>query len=216
MRLGLVTGLTAEARIAGRLGIAAAGGGLPAGAAAAAERLVAQGATALISFGLCGGLDPALAAGAVLVPRRVLGEDATYAADAALAARLGGWSADVMAATASVVADRTAKHGLFAATGAAGVDLESGAVAGVAARHAIPFAVLRAVCDPAGFDLPPLALTALTAQGGISVRRMTASLVARPGQIGALIMLARCAAAARAALIRRVDDVLHAGLGGMA
>ncbi len=51
-RLGVITGLEAEARLARRLGRTEPGGGTPAGAEAAAERLVAAGATALISFGL--------------------------------------------------------------------------------------------------------------------------------------------------------------------
>ena len=206
---GLVTGLAAEARVAARLGMARAGSA----PAAVAEALVREGATALISFGLCGGLDPALAPGALLVPRCVLDGGASHRADPALAAALGGFSAAALAGAAAVVARRAAKAHLFAATGAAGVDLESGAVARVAARHGLPFAVLRAVCDPATLDLPPLALNALDAAGTIRVGRMAASLLAAPGQIGALIALARAAAAARAALIRRVGDILGASGG---
>ncbi len=214
LRPGLVTGLAAEARVAARLGSALAGGGLPAGAEAAAEMLVAQGATALVSFGLCGGLDPALDAGTVLVPRVVTDAGAAYPTDAALSAALGGWNCAALAAAAAPVARREAKRALFAATGAAGVDLESGAVARVAVRHALPFAVLRAACDPADLNLPPLALAALDAGGTIRPARIAASLLARPGQIGALLRLARSAAAARAALVGRVGDVLDVGRGG--
>lgn len=205
---GLVSGLAAEARIARRLGPALPGGGMPAGAAAAAERLVAAGATALVSFGLCGGLDPALRPGALLVPRRVLSGGMALAADAALAAALGGFSAEALADAAAPVAEREAKRNLFAHTAAAGVDLESGAVARVAARHHLPFAVLRAVCDPADADLPPAALIALDTQGRMRLGRIARSLLTAPGQIGALVALARAAAVARAALIRRVGDVL--------
>ena len=102
-----------------------------------------------------------------------------------------------------------AKQALFAATGAAGVDLESAAVARVAARHRLPFAVLRAVCDPAQLSLPPLALVALDGEGRIGAARVLASLAARPWQIVALLRLARAAAAARAALIGRVGDILR-------
>ncbi|MGD0108383.1 MAG: hypothetical protein ABSC06_30745, partial [Rhodopila sp.] len=67
--LGFVVGLTAEARIAKRFGYPVlAGGGRPEGADAAANRLVKQGANALVSFGFAGGLDPALRAGAVVIP----------------------------------------------------------------------------------------------------------------------------------------------------
>ena len=213
LRPGLVTGLAAEARVAARLGAALAGGGLPEGAEAAAERLVAEGATALVSFGLCGGLDPALDAGALLVPRAVHDAGDAYPTDPALSAALGGWNGAALAAATAPVARREAKRALFAATGAAGVDLESGAVARVAARHGLPFAVLRAVCDPADLDLPPLALTALDAGGTVRPARVAASLLARPGQIGALLRLARAAAAARAALVGRVGDILDHGGG---
>lgn len=206
---GLVTGLAAEARLAGRLGLALAGGGMPSGAAAAAERLAAEGAGALVSFGLCGGLDPTLPPGTLLVPRTVRAHDGDYATDAALSAWLGGWSCTTLAAADSVVATAGAKRALFAATGAAGVDLESGAAARVAARHGLAFAVLRAVCDPGTAGLPPLALAALDAQGRIGPARVLASLAGRPGQIVALVRLARAAAAARAALVGRVGDILR-------
>ncbi len=208
---GLVTGLAAEARLAARLGAARAGGGLPAGAEDAAEALVAQGVTALVSFGLCGGLNPARRPGALLVPQVVVERGAVHRCDAALAAALGGWSCQALAADVVPVATLAAKQALFAATGADGVDLESGAVARVAARHGLAFAALRAVCDPAALALPPLALLALDAHGAVRVRQVAASLLGRPGQIGALLALARGAAAARAALVGRVRDILRRG-----
>ncbi|HET9017977.1 MAG TPA: hypothetical protein VFN46_00225 [Acetobacteraceae bacterium] len=210
---GLVTGLPAEARVAAPLGAVEAGGGLPAGAAAAAGRLVAGGATALVSFGLCGGLDPSLRAGTLLVPRRVRDGAEEFPTDASLSSALGGWSCEALAAAGAPVASRAAKRALFLASGAGGVDLESGAVARVAARHGLPFAVLRAVCDPATLDLPPLALVALDAGGRIRLRPMAASLLGRPGQIGALVTLARDAAMARGALVRRVGDIVGGGRG---
>lgn len=204
---GCVTGLRAEARLAAPLGPAEAGGGLPAGAALAAERLLAQGASALVSFGLCGGLDPALRPGALVVPRAVLVRGTRYATDAALAAALGGWTADLLLAGDAAATDPATKRTLFDGTGAAAIDLESGAVAQVAAGTNVPFAVLRAVCDPAETGLPPAALAALDARGTVSLFAVTLSLLRRPGQIIALLALARAAAAARSALVRRVGDV---------
>jgi adenosylhomocysteine nucleosidase len=208
LRPGLVTGLAAEARLAARLGPAEAGGGFPDGAAAAAERLLARGASALVSFGLCGGLDPALRPGALVVPRAVLSDGRRYVTDAALSAALGGWSAEVLTGGNVPAATRAAKAELFLATGAAGIDLESGAVARVATRAKIPFAVLRAVCDPADAGLPPAALVALDARGKVSGWAVPASLLRRPGQLPALLALGRAAGLARAALVGRVGDVL--------
>jgi adenosylhomocysteine nucleosidase len=207
LRPGFVTGLRAEARLAAPLGFAEPGGGLPAGAAAAAERLLAQGASALISFGVCGGLDPALRPGALVVPRAVLSRHGRHRTDAALSAALGGWSADLLFAGDAAAVDPAAKSKYLAASGAAAIDLESGAVAAVATRNNIPFAVLRAVCDPAEAGLPPAALAALDAAGAVSVWAVAASLLRQPGQLPSLIALGRAAGAARAALVRRVDDI---------
>jgi adenosylhomocysteine nucleosidase len=208
LRPGLVVGLAAEARIAARLGPVLAGGGQPEGAEAAAERLVAAGATALISFGLCGGLDPALRPGDLVVPDTIMTDNDRYDTDTRLAGHLGT-PAGTLYAAGTAVAHPDGKAALFARTRAVAVDLESGAVARVAARHGLPFAVLRAVCDPANLGLPPAALVALDAHGAVAPLRVVASLLARPGQLGTLLRLARAATKARAALIRRVSDILR-------
>ncbi len=202
--LGIVVGLEAEARIARRLGMVAIGGGLPAGAEAAAEKLVARDVTALLSFGLAGGLDPALPAGALVVPAMVIEDGITYPTDPGLSARLGAMMPLRALSGHTVLADPASKRAARAATGAAIIDLESGAVARVAARHNLPFAVLRAVCDPAERALPPLALAALDAGGRIGARRVIGSLLRHPGQIAALLGLARDAMRARAALVAAV------------
>ena len=197
--LGIVTGLAAEARLARPLGRVEIGGGWPAGAEAAAERLVAGGAGALLSFGLAGGLNPALAAGAVVVPAAVLAGGRRFSTDATLAARFGA-IAGLLLAGETVLATLADKQAAFRETGALAVDLESGAVARVAARHRLPFAVLRVVCDPAGRALPPAALAALDSQGAIGAWRVLASVLAHPRQIAALLALAGDAARARRAL----------------
>jgi adenosylhomocysteine nucleosidase len=193
--------LAAEARIAKSLGDVETGGGLPAGAEAAAERLAARNVSGLISFGLAGGLDPALPPGHVVIPEAVLEDGALYPTDAGLVLGFGRMNAKLMLAGQAVVAEATAKGRLFASTGASAVDLESGAVARVARRHNLPFAVLRAICDPAERDLPPAALIALDAAGSIGLVRVLASVLRRPGQIPALIRLGQDAKRARGALI---------------
>ncbi len=164
--IGFVTGLAAEARIAARFGGAVAiGGGTPAGAAEAASRLVRDGATALVSFGLAGGLDPALRPGMVVVPDMVVAGGRRFVADASLAARFGGLTGHCLLAGDAIAADAAAKRALMVTTGAQAIDLESGSVARVAESHGLPFAVVRAICDPAERDLPPAALVALDRPG---------------------------------------------------
>ena len=201
----IVVGLRAEALLARRLGAPVMiGGGTPAGAEAAARQAVATGATALLSFGLAAGLDPGLRAGALVVPAAVLCDGASFDVDGGLLEWLGGATQRALLAIDAVVADAAGKLRLWQETQAAALDLESGVVARVAAAHGLPFAVLRAVCDPAERDLPPAALAAVDGQGAIGLARVAGSVVAQPGQLPALLRLAADAAAARRTLARHV------------
>jgi len=198
-------GLEAEARLARRLGVPVeTGGGHAEGAAAAAARLAAQGVSSLVSFGLAGGLDPALAPGAILVPRAVLLDSDRWDADLALMDRLGGPTPGTLYGGGRIIATARDKAALHARTGAVAVDLESAAVADVARRHGLPFAALRAVCDPAARGLPRAALVALDAAGQIGAWRVGAAVLARPWEIPALVRLAGDAARARHTLVTRI------------
>ncbi len=203
-----MVGLVAESRLARGLdGVVVAGGGGSAGAFAAATRLARSGVRGLISFGLAGGLAPGLPAGTLIVPEGVI--DAAgqrWAADPGLSARLGQPAGWLLAAT-DIIATRSAKREAWERSSALAADLESGAVAQVAADHGLPFAVLRAVCDPAERDLPPAALTALDAAGHIRPAALARSLLRHLWQVPALIMLGREAALARAALLARVGAI---------
>jgi adenosylhomocysteine nucleosidase len=209
--VGVVVGLAAEARIAQRLGwTVTVGGGTAAGAQAAAQRLADAGAAALISFGLAGGLDPALRPGALIVPAAVIVAGMRHATDPRLSCRLGGVTTHVVFGADAIVATVEAKRRLHERTAATAADLESGPVAQVAAARRLPFAVLRAICDPAERALPPVALAALGAHGAIGIWRVAVSVVARPGQLPALLTLAADAAAARRSLVARVRLITRA------
>jgi adenosylhomocysteine nucleosidase len=98
-----------------------------------------------------------------------------------------------------------AKRTLWVATRAHAIDLESGAVALVARTYGLPFAVVRAICDPAERTLPPAALVALRSDGGIGLMPIIRSLIKRPDQIPGLLALARDAAKARQTLVRMAE-----------
>ena len=202
--IGIVVGIAAEARIARRIGRVEIGGGMPDGARAASERLIASGVSALLSFGLAGGLDPALPAGTAVIPARILHRGQGYDADPTLLAWLGGVTASSIVAADFPVSSVIAKSALHRDTGASAVDLESGELAAVAAAHGIPFAALRVICDPASRDLPAAALAALDDKGAIAALRIAISVLRHPGQVPALLRLAADAYAARATLRRRV------------
>jgi adenosylhomocysteine nucleosidase len=212
MPVGIVVGLAVEARLARALGTRVAiGGGTAAGAAAAAERLIAGGAWGLISFGFAGGLDPRLRAGAIVIPRIVHVHCAVQQADCALLARLGGPTAERMLAGHAVAARTEEKTELWRTSNAAAIDLESGAVAETARKAGRPFAVLRAISDPAGRTLPPAALSAVGGDGRVSPAALLRSLVRYPRQVGSLLatahdfFLARRALAAKVRAIGRLD-----------
>ncbi len=198
----ILVGFAAEAAIARRTGWPVViGGGTEAGAARVARQAIAAGARGLVSFGLAGGLDPALPAGRLIVPEAVLAHGRRWPADPGLLRSLGGPSGPLLLGLDRIAASAKEKRRLWADTGASAVDMESGAVAEAAKEAGIPFAVLRAICDPADRDLPPAAAVALDAEGRIALGRLIGSLIAHPGQIPALIGLARDAALARKTLL---------------
>jgi adenosylhomocysteine nucleosidase len=138
----------------------------------------------------------------LLCPERVAG----FEADPGLATLFGGLTHNALWAGERVAATVAEKQALFAATGAAAVDLESGAVAHAAAERGVPFIAVRAVCDPADRALPPAALVALGSSGGIGILRVLGNVARQPSQVPALLRLARDAAAARRTLVRVVRE----------
>jgi adenosylhomocysteine nucleosidase len=202
--IALLVGFAAEARVARLSGWRVAiGGGTTAGAARMARRLIDAGATGIVSFGLAGGLDPALPAGALIVAKAVAVNGTIWPTDPRLNARLGGTTGHLCLGLDRVVASADEKRHLSRETGASLVDMESGAIATVAAEAGVPFAVLRAVCDRADRTLPPAALVALDTAGRLAVARLAMSVLSSPVQLVALFGLARDAAAARRALRSR-------------
>ena len=172
-----------------------------------AEKLVEDGATILISFGLAGGLDPALPAGALLAPLTVLWQGRTYPCDEAMRASLLGESVTCHLGGDMVIATSADKLRIWRETGASSVDMESGPVAEVAAAAGLRFAVLRAICDPATRDLPSAAVEALDEQGRIAPLKMVGILARHPLQILGLIALGRDAARARSALVGGAESL---------
>jgi adenosylhomocysteine nucleosidase len=205
--LGIVTGLAAEAKLIekafartdqGSPGLACDGPG-PERAGAAAARLARDGAGLLISFGICGGLDPELRPGDLLLADTVLaGDGARHPASTErrrlLEARLSGLSLRI--ATGPLLgqdrplagaADKAAR---FAATSARAVDMESFWVARAAQAAGLPFLVVRAIADPAERSLPRAALKAIGPDGRPDLIRARAAMYLRPWESPALVRLA--------------------------
>lgn len=219
IRLGIVTGLAAEARclreaaggdalddtLPGDKLTVVCSGGDAARALAWARTLIDNGANALLSFGIAGGLDPALTPGDLIVGDTVVAPDGRrHAADAAwrdgLLALLTDQSPSLHAVAGSdnPVASRAGKRALHADAGAAAVDMESHGVALAADDAGLPFAVIRAIADPAGRVLPRAALAGLGPDGEPRPIAVLGELVRRPWELPSLLA---AAADARRALV---------------
>lgn len=209
--MGVVAALEAEARTLGPsvrrgdglsaladgtlLAVSGMGG---ARAAIAARSLVDAGAARLLSFGLAGGLDPALAAGTVVLPTEIVSlqgarlmtsSDWREQLHVAVAQHRPPAAGALLSSLQPVdsVADKAAA---FRDTRAVAVDMESFGIAQVAAAHRLPFVAVRVIVDTAT-DVLPRAVTAASRAGQVSVRRLIGGLVLAPLELAALIRLAR-------------------------
>jgi adenosylhomocysteine nucleosidase len=164
----------------------------------------------VISWGVCGGLNPRLRPGDLILGSGVVSADGSFATDEAVASSLAQRLIDAgaqvsverVAGAAAPVLSAGAKAELRRATGAAAVDMESQMVARFALERRTPFAILRAVADPADRDLPPLVSRAVNADGRINVAAVIGGLIRSPGQFGGLVAAARDSRAAFRALSR--------------
>ena len=206
--LGVVTGLLEEAAILTPVGARVrASGARPGAAEHLARTLADQGARALMSFGMAGGLAPALRPGTLLLPRHIVAPGGgAYPVDevwrAALAARVGVHEDGAIAGSDIVVRDVAAKAALHRATGAVAVDMESHEVAAVAAERGLPFLAIRAVADPWNRAIPSSALVGVSPDGARRPAAVMAALAVRPWQVVSLLVLARDAGAATKTLRR--------------
>jgi adenosylhomocysteine nucleosidase len=223
-RIGVVTGLTAEARLIGRHSEDAFGSGPlvacagPGRGTESAERLITCDVAGLVSFGLAGGLDPWLKPGDLVCPDRVLSSggnavptDQGWRKRLMTEARMSRLDIHdgALIGCDAPVSEADARHRLAHETGAVAVDMESHGVAAVAEAHGLPFIVLRAIADTADRTLPPAALTAVDSEGNIQGISVMLSLIRAPGQVPAMIGLARDTRAGMGALSRA------AGLGSL-
>lgn len=184
-----------------------------AAAAAGARRLVNAGAGALMSWGLAGGLDPALAAGTIVLPREVVSPDGTVFATAS------AWRERLLHAIAAsqavcggrlltsreLIGSPADKARVWRRMNAVAVDMESLAIAEIAAENRLPFLAVRVIVDTAADALTAVLIAAAGEAGGRGIGRLFGALVRAPGELPDFIRLfSRYRAASRAlALVAR-------------
>ena len=217
-----VTGMLAEARIAERAqGVKAiAGGGDCARLAAHLERAIDRNVRGILSFGIAGGLAPSVKPGDIVVADAVVAGSERYTADTGWTQRLAACLPDarlaLIASSEFAIATSATKAELYRASGAIAVDMESHVAARAAAKHGLPFAVLRVVADHAGRALPPAALAGLGPGGAINIAGVLKSLARQPSQLPQLLRVSADTNTAMKALLRSlrtVSEALGPGLG---
>ncbi len=200
--IAVICGLKSEAAVVGksvgdekvRVGVS----GADAGRAYELARVACQdGAAAVISVGVSGGLDPALSPGDLVFGNEVIADDSgvRYHAEPYLlsAARktLSENAAQTGALFGSDAIIQSADHkaALFYNHEAIAVDMESHGAAKAAAEFRVPFAAIRAIADPASRALPPAALSAVAPDGSTRVFKTLLETAKAPGQFPALLKL---------------------------
>ncbi len=215
----VATGLRQELNILEGAGVLVIAGGGDGGRLERELEEATGDAEAVISMGLCGALAPNLRPGdwvvasavifSPLIPRNLCRTDADWSATLmkALRAQLG-----LVLGSDAIIADTAEKAAAYTASGAMAVDMESHIAAAVAARHNLPFAVVRVVSDAADRSLPKAAQAGMAADGSMDIGAVLRALLADPRQLPSLIRVGAEAGKAFREL-RRGRDFLGPGLG---
>jgi len=155
----------------------------------------------VLTCGFAGGLDPSLRCGDVVYETDDAGE--LQAALAGSCARPGKFHC-----VDSVAVTSASKAELRRQTGAAAVEMESGAVRALARKQGIPSATLRVILDTAGEDLPLDFNSLMTPDMRMDPVKLGLSLARSPGKIPVLIRFRKQTQTAARALARALERVL--------
>jgi len=202
----VAAGMAFEARIAKGAGVRAVYGQKREVYVQKLHDFARAGARGIISFGVAGGLSPLLKPGDVVVASSVVTARGSFPTDSRWSQSLRNTLTDavsgpIFAADATVMTVLE-KEALWKGTGAAAVDMESGAAAEVANYHKLPFAVLRVIIDPAHRSIPISAAVGARENGTTDAMAVMRSLIQRPGDLGEIIRLADDARKANRSLFR--------------
>lgn len=206
--IGVICGLKSEAAAVRdavkdkrlRIGVSGAN-------AARAEQLATtlchEGAGAIISVGVSGGLDPALAPGDLVIGNLIIADDgAVWECHSYLNGAIRDAALDAGARTGAlfgadaIIENTSKKSALFHNHGALAVDMESHGAAKAAAAAGVPFLAIRAIADPADRALPPAALNAVAEDGSTRTLATLGAALRDPKQFPALMKLGKDSEAA--------------------
>jgi adenosylhomocysteine nucleosidase len=165
----------------------------------AAQRLVAQGATRLLSWGCAGALTGTLKPGDLCLPETLRAVDKRqFTTDDAWRRQLCAAWADrfsintgALVESARIVSSGAEKATLHQRQAAQLVDMESCACAAVAAQAGVPFLAVKAIADPADMDLPAAVSYAMRKNGQVAFGKLLLYVLKHPHEIAGLIKLGR-------------------------
>ncbi|MEO1250926.1 MAG: squalene--hopene cyclase [Pseudomonadota bacterium] len=242
--IGIVCGLksekTAVRAVAGRRAIRiGVSGASAARAEEIARRFCHEGAAAILSVGVSGGLDPALKPGALVIGDSVMADSGElFESDRYLMSSIASSFATPYSLHpeesrrrvskdkgnrapedearvgrlfgADAIIDSAAKKAaLFSNHGALAVDMESHGAARAAQEARVPFIAIRAIADPADRALPPAALSAVAPDGSTQVLKTLGAALRDPKQFPALMKLGADSAAATKTLRRELGPIFE-------
>jgi adenosylhomocysteine nucleosidase len=177
---------------------------------------IKRGCRSIISFGIAGGLAPHLRPGDWIVASSIIDSGKRKPTDPEWSRKLlktiprAGFAA--VAGVDAPVSDPSVKRELHCKTGAVAIDMESHLVARIAAAHALAFAAVRVIVDPAHRSVPAAALAGMRSDGSTDASAVLRALVAAPSEVLGLMRLAADAFFARNSL-QRGRRLLGPGLG---
>lgn len=158
------------------------------------EALLSLGVDGILSFGSAGAASPKMKPGDLIVADSVIGPDGgahpTFKPWTDAISQAVGVS-PVRIAGVDIVADAAAKCSLYSKHGVCAIDMESHIMASLATKANIPFAVLRAIVDPADFTMPDYVLDTVRPDGSVSLLPVIAGLCVHPLSLGRLLDLNR-------------------------
>lgn len=175
-----------------------------------------EGAAAVVSVGVSGGLAPDLRPGDLLIGAAVRtksGEE--YAAASTLIAACERESAPapmrraILFGADEIIMSAGEKARLYNAHGASAVDMESHGAARAARSAGVPFIAIRAIADPADRALPPVALNAVAPDGSTRALSVLWECAKAPKQFPALMRLGTDSSAAMKTLRRSLGGLFR-------
>jgi adenosylhomocysteine nucleosidase len=171
-------------------------GGIGAENATKASQLVhEQGATALVSWGCAGALDPSLSAGDFILPSHICDKNGSTIQTSRQWINTLKTSlpttihSGLLVQTDSMVTSALQKQTLFNTTAAVAVDMESHSIGAYAQQNNLDFIACRAIADSALTDLPQPVIEAMDQQGRINNRKVILNTLLQPLTIASMIRL---------------------------